>query len=114
MAFFSFFRKLDRRQWFICYQCLGDSNHDETRSVFHSRSPKVLVVGRPWQQCPRCGGTNTKSFAELKEEGLDSALWGLERIVKKNPRGMFEVEHASGAVPSSSSDALHSDGTRAR
>ncbi|MGH9396171.1 MAG: hypothetical protein ACRD18_04900 [Terriglobia bacterium] len=84
-------RKIDREHWFICYACLGDSDHEETKSVFHSLAPKVLVVGRPWQQCPRCRGTNTKSFAELKDEGMDSALWGLERIVKKHPRRVFEV-----------------------
>ena len=92
MAFLRMFQKIDRQHWFICYKCLGDSGHDELKSVFHSRGPKVLVVGRPWQQCPRCGGTNTKSFAELKEEGRDSALWGLERIVKKHPRRLFEAD----------------------
>ena len=108
MGLLSFFRKLDREHWFICYKCLGDSNHDELKSVFHSLAPKVLVVGRSWQQCPRCGSTNTKSFAELKEERQDSALWGLERIVKKNPRRLFEVEDAGFAEPASK-DAARSD-----
>lgn len=91
MGLLNHLRKIDREQWFVCYTCLGTSDHDETKSVFHSLAPKVLVVGRPWQQCPRCSGTNTKSFAELKADNMDSALWGLERIVKKNPREMFEV-----------------------
>ncbi|MGH9325240.1 MAG: hypothetical protein ACRD2B_00915 [Terriglobia bacterium] len=81
---------LDREHWFICYKCLADNNNDETKSIFHSEAPKVYVLGRPWQKCPRCAGTNTRSFAELKEEGQDSALWGLERAVKKNPRSQFE------------------------
>lgn len=83
--------KKDRENWYICYTCLGDSNHDEARAIFHSQAAKILVLGRPLQQCPRCGGTNTKSFAELKAEGRDSTVWGLERTVKKHPRSQFEV-----------------------
>ncbi|MGH9352085.1 MAG: hypothetical protein ACRD2G_08005 [Terriglobia bacterium] len=97
MRLFSFFRKIEREHWFICYTCMGASDHEETKSVFYSLAPKVLVVGRKWQQCPRCGGTNTKSFAELKADGQDSALWGLERIVKKHPRRVFEVADPSAA-----------------
>lgn len=95
MGLFSFFRRIERNHWFVCYTCMGTSDHQETKSVFYSLAPKVLVVGREWQQCPRCGGTNTKSFAELKVDGQDSALWGLERIVKKNPRSVFEVTAAA-------------------
>lgn len=90
MNFLSGFKK-DRAHWYLCYACLGNSNHDETKSIFHSQAAKILVLGRPLQQCPRCGGTNTKSFAELKEEGRDSTVWGLERAVKKHPRSQFEV-----------------------
>lgn len=88
------FLGLNREHWFVCYNCLGVNDHDEMKSIFHSEAPKVYVLGRPWQKCPRCGSTNTKSFAELKEEGQDSALWGLERTVKKNPRSLFEVAGA--------------------
>jgi hypothetical protein len=91
MGLLGLFHKIDRERWFICYACLGNSNHDEVKSIFYSAAPKVIVVGRPWQQCPRCGGTNTKSFAELKTEGQDSALWGLERTVKKQSRRQFEA-----------------------
>jgi len=91
MGLLGLFRKPDREHWFICYNCLGVTNHDETKSIFHSLAPKVIVVGRPWQKCPRCGSTNTKSFADLKEEGQDSALWGLEQTVKKHRRSHFEV-----------------------
>jgi hypothetical protein len=84
------FRRIDREHWFICYACLGSANHDETKAIFHSMSPKVEIVGRLWQKCPRCGDTNTKSFTELKAEGQDSALWGLERVVKKRPQSLFD------------------------
>lgn len=90
MAFLALFKRIDRDHWFICYTCMGTTNHDETRSIFHSLAPRVDVVGRLWQQCPRCGGTNTKSFAELKAEHQDSALWGLERVVKKHARSQFD------------------------
>ncbi len=88
----SLFRRIDREHWFVCYTCMGNASHDEVSSVFHSLAPKVVIVGRGWQQCPRCGGTNTKSFAELKAERQDSALWGLERIVKKHPLRQFELD----------------------
>jgi hypothetical protein len=91
MGLLGLFHKIDREHWFICYACLGNTSHNEMRSIFYSVAPKVIVVGRPWQQCPRCGSTNTKSFAELKAEGQDSALWGLERTVKKHPRRQFEA-----------------------
>lgn len=94
MGLLGLFRKVDRMRWFICYNCLGTSNHDEAKAIFYSRAPKVLVVGREWQQCPRCEGTNTKSFAELKAEGQDSALWGLERVVKKHSRDLYGVSQS--------------------
>ncbi len=87
---------IDREHWFICYTCLGQTNHDELRSIFHSHEPKVMVLGRPLQKCPRCGDSNTKSFAELKAERQQAALWGLERAVKKHPRSMFEVTVGDG------------------
>lgn len=97
MGLLSFFRKIDRRRWFVCYTCMGASDHQELKSVFYSVAPKVLVVGREWQRCPRCGGTNTKSFAEIKSDGQDSAVWGLERIVKQHPRSVFEVTPSDAA-----------------
>jgi hypothetical protein len=97
MGLFGLFRSIKREQWFICYSCLGLTNHDEVRSIFHSLDPKVKVLGRPLQKCPRCGDSNTKSFAELKAERQDSALWGLERTVKKHRRSMFEVANLVGS-----------------
>jgi hypothetical protein len=66
--------------------------HDTLKSVFYSEDPPVLVIGRPFAQCPRCGSTNTRSFQEIKNDGSESALWGLERIVKKYPRSRFNVK----------------------
>lgn len=85
---------LDRNRWFICYNCMGLSNHDETKSIFYSRAPKVVILGRAWQKCPRCASTNTRAFAELKDAGEDSALWGLERTAKKFPRKQFEFNES--------------------
>jgi hypothetical protein len=90
MGLWSAFRKIDREHWFICYVCLGSANHDETKAIFHSTAPRVNIVGRLLQRCPRCGETNTKSFAELKAERQDSVVWGLERAVKRHRRTLFE------------------------
>ena len=84
--------KRDRKFWFVCYTCMMQTNHDTLKSVYYSEDPLVLVVGKAWSQCPRCGGTNTKSFQTLKDEGSESALFGLEQITKKHPRSQFEVK----------------------
>ncbi len=86
--------KRDRRFWFVCYTCMMQTGHDTEKSVFYSEGEPVAILGRPWMQCPRCLGTNTKSFEELKREGSDSAVFGLERLVKKFPRSHFEVKPA--------------------
>ncbi len=91
--------KSDRKFWFVCYTCMMQTGHDTPKSVFYSQAPPVMILSRPWQRCPRCGGTNTKSFQQLKEEGSESALWGLERIIRKYPRSQFEVK---GATPTTS------------
>ena len=84
--------KKDRQFWFVCYTCMMQSGHDTLKSVYYSEDPPVLVLGKAWSQCPRCSGTNTKSFQTLKDEGSESALFGLEQIVKKYPRSQFEVK----------------------
>ena len=89
--------KGDRKFWFVCYTCMMQTSHDTVKSVFYSEQPPVEILGRAWQRCPRCGATNTKSFQQLKDEGSDSALWGLERIVKKYPRSQFEAQGAGQA-----------------
>lgn len=91
--------KVDRKFWFVCYGCMGQTGHDTAKSVFYSEAPAVEILGRPWQQCPRCGGTNTKSFQQLKDEGSDSALWGLEQTVKKYPRRQFQVDDPRASKP---------------
>jgi hypothetical protein len=94
MSFWGRFRKIDRRYFHVCYTCMMQTDHDAVKSIFYSEGPPVLILERPWMQCPRCGGTNTKSFQQLKEEGSESALWGLERTVRKNPRELFYVKAA--------------------
>ena len=90
----SFFRRIDRKRWFVCSTCMMQTAHDTLKSVFYSDKPPVLVLARPFAKCPRCGTTNTRSFQDIKDEGSESALWGLERIVKKYPRRQFEVKRA--------------------
>ncbi len=86
------FLKKDRQFWFVCYTCMMQTGHDAVKSVFHSQGPPAVILGRPLMQCPRCQGTNTKSFQELKAEGSDAALWGFEQLIKKHPRSQFEVK----------------------
>ncbi len=85
----------DRKFWFVCYTCMMQTGHDTLKSVFYSEGEPVVILGRPWMQCPRCQATNTKSFQQLKDEHADAALWGLEQLVKKYPRGQFEVKSAA-------------------
>ncbi len=92
MGIASLFRRVDRRHWFVCGACMQQTAHDTLRSVFYSEDPPVLVIGRPFAKCPRCGSTNTRSFLEIQKEGSESALWNLERTVKKYPRMRFIVK----------------------
>ena len=87
--------KKDRKFWFVCYNCMMRTGHDTLKSVFYSEGAPVFILGRPWMQCPRCDGTNTKSFQKLKEAGSESALWGLEQLVKKYPRTQFELKNSA-------------------
>jgi hypothetical protein len=84
-------RKRERAYWFVCHTCMMQTGHDAVKSVFYSQEAPVLILGRPWQRCPRCGTTNTKSFQDLKNEGADNVLFGLEQAVGKHPRDRFEV-----------------------
>lgn len=87
--------KKDRKHWFVCYTCMHRTDRDPLQTVFYSEDAPVLILGRPWMKCPRCSGTNTVSFQQLKDEGSDTQLWGLEQIVKKHPRSQFEVKGTS-------------------
>ena len=88
-------RGIDRRHWHVCYNCMMLTGHDTVRSLFYSEGPPVLVLGRPLFACPRCDNTNTKSFQNLKDEGSEAPLWGLERIVREHPRSHFVVKPAA-------------------
>lgn len=92
MGLMSLFRRIDRKHWFVCGACMQQTAHDTLKSVFYSEDPPVLVIGRPFAKCPRCSSTVTRSFQEIKDDGSESALWGLERIVKKYPRSQFKVK----------------------
>lgn len=103
MSILNIFKSIDRTRWFVCHNCLMQTNHDTLNSIFYSASPKVNVVGRPTMICPRCNDANTRSFQELKDEGSESTLWGLERIVRKHPRSRFVVKTSSQAKPAGQS-----------
>lgn len=92
MIWMGLFRRINRKYWFVCSACMQQTSHDTVKSVFYSEDPPQLVLGRPLAQCPRCGATNTRSFQDIENEGSESALWGLERIVKKYPRSQFQVK----------------------
>ena len=92
-----FKKKVLRRAWHICYGCMLGNGNDTEGSVFYSEGAPVLVLGRPWMPCPRCGSTNTKSLQNLKDEGSDAAFWGLERIVRKLPRNQYEFKGKAAA-----------------
>ncbi len=94
MGLLSAFKKIDRRHWFICHNCLMVSNHDPLKSLFHYDGPGQDFLGRVLHPCPRCSSTNTCSFEQLKAEGSDQALMGLERIVRQHSRSVFEVTPA--------------------
>lgn len=98
-------RGLDRRYWHVCYNCMMQTGHDTPNAIFYSEGPPVLVLGRPWIACPRCGSTNTKSFQTLKDEGAEAPLWGLERTVRQYPRSQFVVRPAAQSSAGSGSRA---------
>lgn len=99
MSILNIFKKIDRNLWFVCHNCLMHNNHDALNSIFYSDSPKVNVVGRPTMICPRCNDANTRSFQELKDEGSEATLWGLERLARKHPRSQFVVKPTTQAPP---------------
>lgn len=92
MGILSLFRRIDRNRWFLCSNCLALTSHDTMKSVFYYAGPPEVFMGRPLTKCPRCGSTNTRSFQDIKNEGAESAIWGLERIARKYPRRQFEVK----------------------
>jgi hypothetical protein len=105
MGFLERWRRKNRQYWFVCYNCMMQTSHDALNSIFYSEGEKTLILGRPWMPCPRCHSTNTKSFQELKDEGSDNALWGLERIARKYPRSHFEIQPTTAQLHTEGCDA---------
>lgn len=90
-------RKSDRKFWFVCYNCMMQTSHDPVKSIFYYAGPPTIQMGRALTPCPRCQDTNTVSFQQLKDDGSESQLFGLEQVVKKHPRSTFEVKLPSKA-----------------
>jgi hypothetical protein len=103
-------RRLDRRYWHVCYNCMMQTGHDTANSIFYSEGPPVLILGRPWMQCPRCGNTNTKSFQTLKDEGAEAPLWGLEQTVRQYPRSRFMIKPVAQASTGTNQPIAAGDG----
>lgn len=94
MSLLGIFRRLERKTWFLCYDCVRRSGRkaspDAMKAIFYYDGPAVEINGRPYVQCLRCESINTVSFQQLKDDGSESQLWGLERIAKAHPRSVFE------------------------
>jgi hypothetical protein len=99
MSWLSLFRRIEREHWFVCSHCMMHTGHDTLKSVFYYDGPGEDFLGRRLVRCPRCSTTETRSFRDLKNEGSESALWGLERIVKQHPRRHFVVKPAKNNSP---------------
>lgn len=94
MSVLNYLRRINRRHWFICHACMMHNNHDTLNALFFESGPGEDFMGRAMYPCPRCSSTNTRSFEQLKQEGSDQALFGLERIVRQHPRSIFEKKPA--------------------
>jgi len=92
MSVLNYLKRINRQHWFICHACLMQTNHDPMRSLFFKDTPGENFMRRIMFPCPRCSSTNTRSFQQLKEEGSEQVLFGLESIVRQHPRHVFEVE----------------------
>ena len=95
MGLFSIFRRVNRKAFFLCYECMrqmsAESEPDASKAIFFFDGPPVVQDGRSHYRCPRCQAINTISFKQLKESGQGAQLFGLEQIVKQHPRSLFEV-----------------------
>ena len=92
MSVLNFLKRINRKHWFICHACLMQTNHDPVRSLFFQNTPGEDFLGRMMFPCPRCSSTNTRSFEQLKKEGSEQALYGLEHIVRQHPRSTFVIK----------------------
>ena len=97
MSVLSSLKRINRKHWFICHACLMQTNHDAMKSLFFDDGPGEDFLGRTMHPCPRCASTNTRSFQQLKQEGFDQALFGLERIAKEHPRATFVIKPSAPA-----------------
>jgi hypothetical protein len=95
MGLMSFFRRIDRQRWFVCYDCMQSTGHETERSIFYYDGPPVEIHGRHWYKCIRCGSLNTRSFQFLKDDGSEAQLFGLERIARSRPRRFFEAKKSA-------------------
>jgi hypothetical protein len=98
MGFLDLFRRLHRPHWFICYNCMNRNGHVAEEAIFFYDGPPEVERGRNWYRCPRCNDLNTRSFQQLADERSEAQLFGLEQIVKKNPRQRFPVKPHPAAV----------------
>lgn len=92
MGLFDRLRSLNREHWFVCYNCITNNGQVAEEAIFFYDGPPEMIQGRGWVRCPRCQDLNTRSFQQLKEDESDAQLFGLERIVKANPRQRFPVK----------------------
>jgi len=98
VGFLDLLRGFNRRHWHICYECLRNNGNVAEDAIFFYDGPREPgIEGHAVARCPRCDTFNTRSFQFLKDTGEDSALFGLERIVKTHPRSRFAVKPAAGA-----------------
>lgn len=95
MGLLNLFRRVNRKSYFLCYECMrqmaAESEPDAVKAIFFYDGPPEVVDGRSHYRCPRCQAINTVSFQYLKGTGQQAQLFGLEQIVKQNPRSLFEV-----------------------
>ncbi len=93
MGILNWLRRVKRRHWHICYECLRNQGNVAEEAIFYyDGPPEEQVEGHATTACPRCQSLNTRSFQFLKDEEEDAALFGLERIVRSNPRERFPVK----------------------
>lgn len=100
MAFWDRFRRIQRSSWHVCYECLKQSGNVAEEAIFYyDGPPESDAEGHATVRCPRCRNTNTRSFQFLRDMREEAALYGLERIVRTNPRSRFPVKRQA-AQPS--------------
>ena len=99
MGLLSLFRRVNRKAFFLCYECMKqmgrESEPDAAKAIFYDDSDPEVIDGRSHYRCPRCRDLNTISFQHLRETRQDTQLFGLEQIVKKSPQSVFEIKRSA-------------------